>query len=53
MPGNGLAFAGGAMLFVVSGEVLPETHVPGRERSATFAVVAGFVAMMAVAELLA
>jgi ZIP family zinc transporter len=48
----GLAFAGGAMLFVVSGEVLPETHVPGRERSATFAVVAGFAAMMAVAELL-
>jgi zinc transporter, ZIP family len=49
----GLAFAAGAMLFVVSGEVLPETHVPGRERSATFAVIGGFVAMMALAELLA
>jgi ZIP family zinc transporter len=48
----GLAFAAGAMLFVVSGEVLPETHVEGGERSATFAVVLGFVAMMALALLL-
>ncbi len=48
----GLAFAAGAMLFVVSGEVLPETHVEGGERSATFAVVGGFVAMMALAVLL-
>jgi ZIP family zinc transporter len=45
----GLAFAAGAMLFVVSGEVLPETHVEGGERAATFAVVFGFVAMMALA----
>ena len=48
----GLAFAAGAMLFVVSGEVLPETHVEGGERSATFAVVIGFVATMALAVLL-
>ena len=48
----GLAFAAGAMLFVVSGEVLPETHVQGHERSATFAVIGGFVAMMALAVLL-
>jgi zinc transporter, ZIP family len=48
----GLAFAAGAMLFVVSGEVLPETHVEGGERSATFAVIVGFVAMMALAVLL-
>lgn len=47
-----LAFAAGAMLFVVSGEVIPETHTGGRERSATFAVIGGFVAMMAVAVLL-
>lgn len=49
----GLAFAAGAMLFVVSGEVLPETHREGTEREATFAVVLGFVAMMAVARLFA
>ena len=48
----GLAFAAGAMLFVVSGEVLPETHREGAERSATFAVVLGFVVMMALARLL-
>lgn len=48
----GLAFAAGAMLFVVSGEVIPETHVEGRERSATFAIIIGFVAMMALAVLL-
>jgi len=48
----GLAFAAGAMLFVVSGEVLPETHGEGGERSATFAVVLGVVAMMALAVLL-
>lgn len=44
-----LAFAAGAMLFVVSGEVIPETHTEGGERTATFAIVGGFVAMMAVA----
>lgn len=48
----GLAFAGGAMLWVVSGEVIPETHAPGHEHRATFAVIAGFVAMMGVALLL-
>ncbi len=48
----GLAFAAGAMLFVISGEVLPETHVEGAERSATFAVVVGFIAMMALALLM-
>nr|PZN27545.1 MAG: ZIP family metal transporter [Pseudomonadota bacterium] len=48
----GLAFAAGAMLFVVSGEVIPETHVEGRERRATFATIVGFIAMMAVAVML-
>lgn len=41
-----LAFAGGAMLFVVSGEIIPETHQEGSERSATFSLVAGFIIMM-------
>jgi ZIP family zinc transporter len=49
----GLSFAAGAMLFVVSGEVIPETHVEGRERSATFAIIVGFVAMMGLAVVLA
>jgi ZIP family zinc transporter len=48
----GLSFAAGAMLFVVSGEVIPETHVEGQERSATFAIIVGFVAMMGLAVLL-
>jgi len=48
----GFAFAAGAMLFVVSGEVIPETHREGAEQQATFAVVLGFVAMMALARLL-
>lgn len=48
----GLAFAAGAMIFVVSGEVLPETHVEGEERPATLAVVLGVVLMMALAVLL-
>lgn len=48
----GLSVAAGAMLFVVSGEVLPETHAAGDERRATFAVLVGFVVMMSVAVLL-
>lgn len=42
----GLAFAGGAMLFVISGEVIPETHREGIERPATFALVLGFIVML-------
>jgi len=45
----GLAFAAGAMLFVVSGEVIPETHVHGDERRATFAIILGFITMMSLA----
>jgi len=42
----GLAFAAGAMLFVISGEVIPETHREGREHRATISLVVGFIAMM-------
>jgi ZIP family zinc transporter len=42
----GLAFAGGAMLFVISGEIIPETHRPGVEHPATFSLVLGFILMM-------
>lgn len=41
-----LAFAAGAMLFVISGEIIPETHRKGRATGATFAVTVGFIAMM-------
>ncbi len=42
----GLAFAGGAMLFVVCDELIPESHRKGHERAATFGLIAGFVIMM-------
>jgi ZIP family zinc transporter len=42
----GLAFAAGAMLFVVSDEMIPETHRRGHERVGTAGVIAGFVIMM-------
>jgi ZIP family zinc transporter len=42
----GLSFAAGAMLFVVSDEMIPESHRKGFEREATFGLVAGFVIMM-------
>ncbi len=41
-----LAGAAGAMLYIVSGEVIPETHRSGREPRATLSLVAGFVVMM-------
>jgi ZIP family zinc transporter len=42
----GLAFAAGAMLFVISDEIIPESHRKGFEREATFGLIAGFVVMM-------
>ncbi len=42
----GLAFAGGAMLFVISNEIIPETHRSGHPLEATFGVLSGFVVMM-------
>lgn len=42
----GLAFAAGAMLFVISDEIIPETHRRGYERLATYAVLIGFCLMM-------
>jgi len=42
----GLAFSAGAMLFVISGEVIPETHRKGVEHRATLSLVLGFVVMM-------
>ena len=48
----GLAFAAGAMLFVISDEIIPETHSKGKSRLATFGVIVGFVIMMALDNLL-
>ena len=41
-----LAFAAGAMLFVISDEIIPESHRNGHERLATFGVVIGFAVIM-------
>lgn len=41
-----LAFAAGAMLFVISDEIIPETHRKGYERLATYSILVGFVFMM-------
>ena len=41
-----LAFAAGAMIFVVSDEIIPESHRKGFEREATFGLILGFVVMM-------
>jgi len=42
----GLSFAGGAMLYVIFAEILPETHRGGLERDTTFSLTVGFVIMM-------
>ncbi|MGM9646792.1 MAG: ZIP family metal transporter [Eubacteriales bacterium] len=42
-----LAFAGGTMLYVISDEMIPETHAHGSERGATWALLAGFCLMLA------
>lgn len=42
----GLGFAAGAMLFVVSHEVIPETHRNGHQTPATVGLMAGFALMM-------
>lgn len=41
-----LAFAGGTMLYVISDEMIPETHSHGNERGATYALLVGFVVML-------
>ncbi len=42
-----LAFAGGTMLYVISDEMIPETHAHGSERGATYSLLAGFCLMLA------
>ena len=42
-----LAFAGGTMLYVISDEMIPETHAHGAERGATYSLLVGFCVMLA------
>ncbi|AMM26522.1 ZIP family metal transporter [Variovorax sp. PAMC 28711] len=42
----GLGFAAGAMLFVISHEIIPESHRKGHEACATGGLMVGFVLMM-------
>jgi ZIP family zinc transporter len=42
-----LAFAGGTMLYVISDEMIPETHAHGSQRGATYALLIGFCVMLA------
>ncbi len=41
-----LAFAGGTMLYVISDEMIPETHAHGSERGATYSLLTGFCVML-------
>lgn len=41
-----LAFAGGTMLYIISDEMIPETHSHGYERTATYSLLIGFVVML-------
>ena len=43
-----LAFAGGTMLYVISDEMIPETHAHGNERAATFSLLMGFAIMLVI-----
>ena len=42
-----LSFAGGTMLYVISDEMIPETHSHGYEKGATYALLIGFCVMLA------
>ena len=41
-----LAFAGGTMLYVISDEMIPETHSHGYQRGATYSLLVGFCLML-------
>ena len=48
----GLGTAAGAMLFVISNEIIPETHRRGHQVSVTFALLVGFSLMMSLDQML-
>ncbi len=41
-----LAFAGGTMLYVISHDMIPETHAHGEQKGATYALLIGFCLML-------
>ena len=41
-----LAFAGGTMVYVISDDIIPETHLSGNGKASTFALIIGFVVML-------
>ena len=41
-----LGFAGGAMLYVTSDEMIPETHAHGYQKQATYALLLGFMSLV-------
>jgi ZIP family zinc transporter len=41
-----MGFAAGAMIYVISDEIVPETHVRGNERVATMGLMVGVVVML-------
>jgi ZIP family zinc transporter len=47
-----LGAAGGAMLYVIGSEMIPETHAHGFEKRATFALVAGLMTVLVLQRLL-
>ncbi|MCO8145011.1 ZIP family metal transporter [Rhodovulum tesquicola] len=42
----GLAFAAGAMIYIISHEIIPETHRHGRQNRATLGLTIGLILMM-------
>ena len=41
-----LAFAGGTMLYVISDEIIPETHSHEHQQGVTYALLFGFILML-------
>lgn len=46
-----LGFAGGAMLYVTSDEMIPETHAHGYQKQATYALLMGFMTLLLMEQL--
>ena len=47
-----LGFAGGAMLYVTSDEMIPETHAHGYQKQATYALLLGFMTLLLIEKFL-
>ena len=47
-----LGFAGGAMLYVTSDEMIPDTHAHGYQKQATYALLLGFMTLLLLEKLL-